>query len=144
MLKLCGGKKMKILIVDDNETARRLLQLYLAEYGALITVNNGSKAIEAFSQAMDTNERFDLICLDYVMPEMSGIEVVKVIRGLEHKHGISQNDHVRIIMTSAVDQQSDILKAYANGCDSYMIRPDRKERLIKEMRNFGLLPQAAI
>ena len=134
---------MKILIVDDNEAARRLLQLYLAGYGVLVIVNNGSEAIEAFSQAIDTNERFDLICLDYVMPEMSGLKVLETIRNVESKHGISLNDRTRVIMTSAVDTPSEIMKAYKSGCDAYMIRPDRKERLIKEMRNFRLLPQSA-
>ena len=132
---------MKILIADDNEAARRLLQLYLAGYGTLVTVNNGTKAIEAFSQALDTNERFDLICIDYVMPQMDGIEVIKTIRSLEREHGISEKGHVRIIMSSAVDQESDIMKAYANGCDSYMVRPNRKERLAEEIQSFGLLPQ---
>ena len=134
---------MKILIADDNEAARRLLQLYLAGYGSLVTVNNGIKAIEAFSQAIDTNERFDLICMDYVMPKMDGIEVIKAIRTIELEHGISRANRVRIIMSSAVDQESDIMKAYANGCDSYMIRPDRKERLMEEIQSFGLLPQTA-
>jgi len=120
---------MKILIVDDNEAARRLLQLYLAEYGTLITVNNGAEAIDAFSQAINTNERFDLICLDYVMPEMCGIEVLEAFREIERMYGINKNNQVRIVMTSAVDQQSDIMKAYESGCDSYMIRPDRKKSI---------------
>ena len=131
---------MKILIVDDNKAARRLLELYLAGYGTLVIVNNGSKAIEAFSQAINTNECFDLICMDYVMPKMNGIEVIKAIRELENKLGINQKDCVRIIMSSAVDEQSDILEAYANGCDSYMIRPHRKENLVEEIQNLGLLP----
>ena len=134
---------MKILIADDNEAARRLLQLYLAGYGSLVTVNNGIKAIGAFSQAVDTNERFDLVCMDYVMPGIDGIEAIKAIRSIEQEHGISQKDRVRIIMSSAVDQESDIMKAYANGCDSYMIRPDKKERFQKEIQSFGLLPQSA-
>ena len=134
---------MKILIVDDNEAARRLLQLFLAEYGTLTTVNSGTEAIEAFSQAIGIDEYFDLICLDYVMPEMTGIEVVETIRQIERTHGVSDSSRVRIIITSAVDQKSDITRAYASGCDSYLVRPDRKEKLIEEMHNFGLLPQTA-
>jgi len=135
---------MKILIADDNEAARRLLQLYLSGYGTLVTVENGMKAIEVFSQALDTNERFDLICIDYIMPEIDGIEVTKTIRSLEQEHGISEKDRVRIIMSSAVDQGSEIMKAYTNGCDSYMIRPCLRECYRKEIQNFGLLNQTAI
>ncbi|MBL7216012.1 MAG: response regulator [Phycisphaerae bacterium] len=130
---------MKVLIVDDNEAARRILQLYLAEYGTLVTVSNGVEAIEAFSRALEINEPFNLVCLDNAMPEMNGIEVLETIRKIECSHEINLNEHARIVMISAVDIPSEIKKAYESGCDSYMVKPSRKEKLIAQIHNLGLL-----
>ena len=47
------GHKMKIMIVDDDAGARRLLQRHLDEFGTHVTANNGQEAVEAFKQAMD-------------------------------------------------------------------------------------------
>ncbi|MBC8378790.1 MAG: response regulator [Planctomycetes bacterium] len=130
---------MKILIVDDDVGSSKLLQLYLSEYGDLVTANSGAEAVELFEQSLDNNERFDLICLDFMMPGMDGIETLEAIRQMERQRGIARSDRVRVIMTTVVDQEENILKAFATGCDSYVIRPDRKERLVDEIRNFGLI-----
>lgn len=131
---------MKILIVDDNEASCRLLEIQLSGYGTHVTVNNGTEAIRKFKDFLETGEGFDLICMDYFMPKMDGIEVLKTIRQIESEHQISRDDRVRIIMVSAVNCETEILKSYANGCDSYIIRPSRKEDLIEEIYNLGLLP----
>ncbi len=130
---------MKVLIVDDDAGSRKLLQLYLSEYGTLVTATSGQEAVEIFERSFDDNERFDLICLDYMMPGMDGVETLDAIRQIERQRGINRSDRARIIMTTVVDQEEDILKAFETGCDSYVIRPDRKERLVEEIRSFGLI-----
>lgn len=129
---------MKILIVDDNEAARKLLKIRFSRYGDLKMVNGGAEAITAFKEAFKTDERFDLICLDYCMPNMDGIEVLKAIRQIESEHQVAWDNHVRILMVSASDCESAVTKAYAYGCDSFMLRPFRKEQIIEEASSLGL------
>ena len=130
---LYGSGKMKILIVDDYEVGCFLLEKQLSDYGTLVTVNNGSKAIEVFKDALDEGERFDLICLDYVMPEINGMKVLKTIRQIESEYQITRDEGVRIIMVSAVGYEEEVVKAYENGCDAYIIRPYQKEQLTAEI-----------
>ncbi len=130
---------MRILIVDDDAGSRKLLQLYLSECGPLITVSSGMEAVEMFEKSFESDERFDLICLDYMMPGMDGIATLKAIRQIERQKGIGRSDRARIIMTTVIDQEEEILKAFESGCDSYVIRPDRKERLVEEIRGLGLI-----
>ena len=130
---------MKVLIVDDDVGSSKLLQLYLSEYGTLVTATSGAEAVKVFEQSLEVNERFDLICLDYIMPGMDGIETLEAIRQIERQRDVPRADRVRVIMTTVVDQEENILKAFATGCDSYVIRPDRKERLVDEIRSFGLI-----
>jgi two-component system chemotaxis response regulator CheY len=137
-----GGSKMNILIVDDNEVGCRLLEIQLSDYGTSVTVNDGTEAIRAFKDALEAGEGFDLICMDYVMPKMDGLEVFNTIRQIESEHQITKKDSVRIIMISAVSCEADIMKAHANGCDSYIIRPYKKEALFDEIHNVGLSTQA--
>lgn len=134
---------MNILIVDDNEGARRLLQIYLAGYGTLTTANNGFEAVEVFSHAVETNKRFDLVCLDNAMPRMNGIDTLKKMREIERTHKVSRSDQASIFIISAIDESSEIEKAYENGGNAYIVRPHSKSKLIEEMHHAGLLPHAA-
>ena len=126
---------MKILIVDDNEAARCLLETQLSGHGTLITVNDGIEAIAAFKEALEAGERFDLVFMDLVMPEMGGMEASSTIRRIESEYQITRDEGVRIIMVSAVSCESEIIKAYENGCDAYITRPCQKEQLTAEIHN---------
>ncbi len=132
---------MKNLIADDNVANRHLLRIYFSGYGISVTANDGIEAVAAFKEALEAGERFDLICLDYYMPRMDGIEALKIIRQIESEHQVPRDEHVRVIMMSAVNDKSVIMKAYINGCDSFLIHPCRKDRFIEEIYNVGLLPQ---
>jgi two-component system chemotaxis response regulator CheY len=120
------------------------LELQLSDYGTLVTVNDGTEAIGEFKDALEAGEGFELIFLDYFMPKMDGVEVLKSIRQIESEHQITRDSSVRIVMVSGNSYKSDIIKAYENGCDSYIIKPYQKEQLIEEIHNVGLSTQANI
>jgi two-component system, cell cycle response regulator len=67
--------KKKILIVDDEEDVLQSLEMLLNDKYRVTTTNNGIKALEILK-----SKHFDLIILDVLMPEMSGIEVAVQIR----------------------------------------------------------------
>ena len=92
---------MKTLIVEDDFTSRLLLQTFLSRYGDCHVAVNGWEAAEAVRSALDGGERYDLICMDLMMPEMNGRDAVKQIRALEAARSISPTSGVKTFMSSA-------------------------------------------
>ncbi len=129
---------MKSLIVEDDFTARKLMQIYLSELGETDIAINGKVAIKAFKSAYENNDRYDLICLDIMMPEMNGVECLGKIRKIETKRGIKGLDGTKVIMTTAKDRPEDIFGAFREGCEAYIIKPIQKEKLYGEIEKLGL------
>ncbi|MEI8389824.1 MAG: response regulator [bacterium] len=130
---------MKILIVDDDFTSRKILLKYLSEYGQCDIAVNGKEAVEAFKVAFEENEVYDFICLDIMMPEMNGQEVLKEIRQLEKQKEIYGLDGVKVIMTSALDDSDNIKMAFREQCEGYLVKPIDKQKLIQKMESLGLI-----
>jgi two-component system, chemotaxis family, chemotaxis protein CheY len=130
---------MKFLIVEDEFTSRQLMQIYLADFGQAFIAVNGREAVAAFVTALNEGHPYDMICLDIMMPEMDGQQALKAIREIEKQRGIGGLDAVKVIMTTAKDSPSDILGSFKTGCEAYIIKPVRKEALIKEMQKLGML-----
>ncbi|CAN2189628.1 OmpR Response regulators consisting of a CheY-like receiver domain and a winged-helix DNA-binding domain [Candidatus Nanopelagicaceae bacterium] len=111
-----------ILVVDDNEDIRNLLSLVLQKEGyEVFLAPNGSEALEIIK-----NNRLDLILLDVMMPELSGLEVLSNIRG--NKNNIISS--IPVMMITAASTVSDIDAAIEIGASSYIIKPFRNENLI--------------
>ncbi len=131
---------MRALIVEDDFASRRLLQKFLDPYGSSDVAINGREAVDAFLLAHKENTPYDLICLDIMMPEMDGQQVLKAIRHLEEEKGISHRHEVNIIMTTALNAPRDVVEAYyLGGCTSYLVKPIDKRKLIAELEAFGLI-----
>lgn len=131
---------MKSLIVEDDFTARKLMQVYLEKLGECFIAVNGKEAVDAFSEALDGSQPYDLICLDIMMPEMDGMEALKNIRRIEEEYQkITELSAVKVIMTTARDQSKDVFGAFNVGCEAYMIKPIRKDNLFNEIAKLGLI-----
>lgn len=131
---------MKILVVEDDFVSRRLLQKMLAVYGDCDIAVDGVEAVQAFEMALDEGTRYDLICLDIMMPKMNGQEVLKTIRRIEREQEIPVQDEVKIIMTTALDSPQNVIEAYyQGGCTSYLVKPIEKQKLIETLQEYGLI-----
>ena len=130
---------MKSLIVDDDFFCRRILQAMLSSYGECHVAIDGKEALFAFEQSLAEEQPYDVICLDIMMPEMSGQEVLKKIREIEAKKNKLGNDSVKIIMTTALDDSENIKEAFRAQCESYLIKPISKAKLLKILTDFGLV-----
>jgi len=130
---------MKSLVVDDDFFSRRILQSILATYGECHIAVDGKEALFAFQQALAEENYYDVICLDIMMPEMDGQEVLKAIRQIEEKKNIIGNDCVKIIMTTALDDKDNIRTAFREQCESYLIKPINKSKLISILTDFKLI-----
>ena len=129
---------MKILIVEDDFSSRKLLQSFLSAYGESDVAANGKEALSAFVLAHDEEKPYDLICLDIMMPEMNGQDTLKEIRRIEDEKGIYGSKAVKIIMTTALGDSKNVLGAFKSQCDGYIRKPIEKEKLSRVLRSLNI------
>jgi len=130
---------MKFLIVEDDFTSRLLLQEILKQFGTVHVAVNGKEAVAAVEKELKWGDKYDLICLDVMMPEMDGQKALELIRELEKEKGVYSSEGTKIIMTTALDDSKNIRSAFYNLCDAYLVKPIDKEKLVEEMKKLGLL-----
>ena len=131
---------MKTLIVEDDFLSRSLLSTLLSEYGVCHVAVNGREALIAVERGFVENDPYDLICLDIMMPVMDGQQTLQEIRKMEERHGIVGVDTTKVIMVTAADDSTNILKAFRQGqCEAYLTKPVDREKLITHIRDLGLI-----
>ncbi len=131
---------MKTLIVEDDFLSRSLLSTLLSEYGICHVAVNGREALIAVERGFVENDPYDLICLDIMMPVMDGQQTLQEIRKMEERHGIMGLDTTKVIMVTAADDSTNILKAFRQGqCEAYLTKPVDREKLITHIRDLGLI-----
>jgi len=131
--------KLMILIVEDDFASFRVLKEYLSEYGDCSVAVNGIEAVEAFRNASDKGRPYDMICLDIMLPEMNGLLALEQIRRIKQECGTRQSDSIKVIVTTAMDDSDDIIKAFKEGCRAYIVKPITREKLFAEMRKLSLI-----
>ncbi|MED4599933.1 response regulator [Paenibacillus validus] len=123
----------KILLADDEAVLRFLLTETLADEGYVITeAADGKEAAERLQEAV-----FDLVILDYMMPERTGVEVCEWLRSHDNP-----NRHAPVILLTAKALEKDRERAKAAGATRYIVKPfsplqllDTVEELIRAGAN---------
>jgi two-component system chemotaxis response regulator CheY len=128
---------MRVLVVEDEPVSSKVLCTMLSRYGDVSSVENGKEAINQFLEALDNDEPFDLVLLDIMMPEVNGQEALAEIRAIESERGISSKSACRVIMTTALDDPQNLYLAHASGCNDYLVKPIRRESLMKLLNRMG-------
>ncbi|SHE57903.1 response regulator [Clostridium fallax] len=113
----------KVLIVDDAAFMRMMIKDILEKNGFEIVgeASNGLKAVELYKK-----EKPDVITMDITMPDMDGIEAVKEIRKLD--------SNVKIIMCSAMGQQTMVMDAIRAGANDFIVKPFQAERVLEAIK----------
>lgn len=127
---------MKILLAEDDFASRKFMDKYLSQYGDCDITVDGEEAVDAFMMALDDEEPYDLVCLDVMMPVLDGYQVLKAIRGIESQRKISKHNCVKVIMTTALNEERNVKKAFELGCEAYCGKPidvDKFEKLLKKL-----------
>jgi len=130
---------MKALIVEDDFLSRMLLQGLLKAYVVPDVAVNGKEAVEAVRISLENGEPYNLICMDIMMPEMDGQEALKQIRNLEKQAGIQPTDGVKVIMITALDDKKNIMTAFREQCDTYLVKPLDKLKLVATLESLNLI-----
>ena len=105
---------MKVLVVDDFTTIRRVLRNVLKDLGFtnISEADDGKSALKELKK-----EKFDLILCDLNMPEMSGLELLIKIRADD------EMKDVPFVMVTAEAQKENIIEAVKAGVSSYIVKP---------------------
>ena len=116
-----------VLIVDDSMYMRAVIKDALEAEGWEV-VGQAANGEQAIDMAMDTDP--DLITLDNILPDMIGIDILKIYKEEELES--------KVIMISAVGQQSVIDQGMQLGADDYIVKPFTPEQLVERVNKvFG-------
>jgi two-component system chemotaxis response regulator CheY len=116
---------MRILIVDDSSTMRRIIGNVVQQLGV---------AKEDFDEAEDgvvawnlfqTNNNYDVVLTDWNMPNMNGLELVKTIRGVDKK--------IPIVMITTEGGKGEVITALKAGVNNYIVKPFSAEVLKEKL-----------
>jgi len=115
------GKKISILVVDDDDEWREIIIEQLKdEFLVTGEATSGSEAIRLYKQ-----EHFSVVILDVLMPHMDGVETVKEI--------LAYNPDAVIIILTALGQIEYALNFGKMGVTDYLVKPFQKDNLIKRI-----------
>lgn len=115
----------RVLIADDNEQNRELLDAYLADEGyKILMANDGQQTVDAVAEHQP-----DLILLDIMMPRMSGYEVCEQLKANPEQRDIP------VLMVTALNEMGDIEKAVNSGCDDFLTKPVNQLELKTRVRS---------
>lgn len=118
-----AGRPLKVLIVEDENQVARLIELELSYEGYQVEIAKDGK------EALEKVEKYspDLIILDWVLPEIDGLEVARRIR--------SDGNEVPVIMLTGKDELSDKVVSLDSGADDYLTKPFATEELLARIRS---------
>lgn len=120
---------MKVLVVDDFATMRRILKNILKQIGFtnISEADDGKTALTELKK-----EKFDLILCDWNMPQMSGLEL---LTALKSDNGLKD---IPFVMVTAEAQKDNILEAVKEGVNSYVVKPFTAETIGEKLKKvFG-------
>ncbi len=114
---------MRILLVEDEDQIRKLIRLNLEMEGyEVVEASDGAKALNLIE-----NQHFDLMVLDLMLPNISGLEVCESVR--------LKNKIIKIIIVSAKDNAQDRIAGLKLGADDYLPKPFELEELLLRVNN---------
>ena len=109
---------MRVALLEDEPDHAALVTRALDNGGhSHVVYSNGAR----FQQAM-VRETFDVLILDWMMPDISGLEVLDWLRQLEN--------HTPVLFLTSRDTEEDIVQALAHGADDYLVKPPRQGELL--------------
>lgn len=105
---------MRLLVVDDSSTMRRIIKnnLKASGYDDILEAENGEGALARLQ-----SEKVDLVITDWNMPVMTGLELVAAMR---ESPGLKETP---VLMVTTVAEKDEILKAMRTGVNNYVVKP---------------------
>lgn len=118
-------KRLTFVIVDDAVFMRTLLKKMIEDVEDYVVLGEGSNGYQAIELAKKYQP--DVMTLDITMPDLDGIGAVKGI--------VTESPNTKIIMVSAMGQQSMVIEAIKHGAKDFVIKPFEKSRVLQAIKN---------
>ncbi len=118
---------MKALVVDDSKSMRNIVKSAIQQMGLfeeIVEAENGKIALEK----IESEGPFNLVFLDWYMPEMEGYDCLVNIR-----KNPNWND-TKVMMVTTENQQNNVIKAVMAGANEYLMKPFTPEMLEEKVR----------
>lgn len=117
---MSNDKNMRVLVVDDFSTMRRIVKNILRQlgYNDIVEADDGTSAWELMNK-----EKVDFVISDWNMPQMTGIELLRKVRGSE------EFAELPFLMITAEAQQENIIEAVQAKVSNYIVKPFTAETL---------------
>lgn len=116
----------RVLIVDDAAFMRISIKNYLTKNGFEVVgeAENGKVAIQKYEELNP-----DIVTMDITMPEMNGLEALKVI--------MKMNPNANVIMASAMGQEAMVRDAVLSGAKGFIVKPFKEEIIVAALSKFA-------
>ncbi len=120
------SKYVKILYIEDEILLQSQIMIYLVKYFENIEcANNGKQALSLIEK-----EKFDIVILDIKLPDISGVELAKIIK--------SKNKNIYIIVTTVIDDIDTVKNLIDIGIDQFLLKPFKLKELFKKLFTLSL------
>lgn len=110
------SKEIKILVVDDMNTMRKIVKNSLKKLG-FSDISEAANGAEAWKILSESEEKFDLVVSDWNMPEMTGIELLRKVRSTE------AFGELPFLMVTAEGESKQIAEAIQSGVSNLLLKP---------------------
>ncbi len=130
-------KKLRVLVVDDSPAQRSLICRHLQEFGFdYVEADSGKAALH-----IANTQAIDVILSDWMMPQMSGLDLCEKIRKAPQKASSKASPYVYFILLTVKSETLDIAKGLGAGADDFLIKPIAKIELNARLRAAARLLQ---
>ena len=128
---------MRSLIVDDEFIALNRLIALLRPYGACDAATHARQAVQMFRTAIDESNRYDLVTIDIDMPEIAGVDLLRMLRSREQWLNIHPT---KIIMVTGSGSYRNVCQLINARCDDFIVKPVDRKLLHAKLETLGLIP----
>ena len=126
---------MRALVIDDSRAMRRIVSSILEGLGYEIQqAGHGREGLDVL-EGLDGDKLPDLVCVDWNMPVMDGLQFVSAVRSNPAWRSIT------MMMVTSESEHTQIVRALAAGAHEYMIKPFTADAFADKLALLGLLPQ---
>jgi polar amino acid transport system substrate-binding protein len=123
-------QSLRVLIVDDEKMATEILSTYLQSWGMECdTANGGIEGVRKMLQATEAGTPYDLAIVDFVMPEMDGFAMGRMVQQLSNLAA------TKLILVTAFDEPDQAAKAIRQGFSAYLTKPVKQSQLYDAIAN---------
>jgi two-component system chemotaxis response regulator CheY len=120
---------MRALVIDDSKATREILGDILAEIGfEVVKARNGHEGLTALASL----GKADLVLVDWLMPEMNGVDFIQAVRAN------AAYDAIPLMMVTTETEMPQVARALAAGANEYVMKPVTREMILEKLQLLGI------